>query len=148
MRPARRIILVGENDDLLAPLRFVLSHSQPGTSQACYHITTCFTEAEAIEAIRNRLFDLLLIQAPLKGIESLLSKADEIHSSMKIIVLIKNTNQEPKGIADVVLLWPKMDDLLLRIKVLTQRKRGPRKGHKRSVKSEMGESNNERKDQA
>jgi hypothetical protein len=75
-------------------------------------------------------FDLLLCQLPFKNVDSLLKIAKQKHGARVTMVLRQHENQEEGLAADCRLLAPARWDLLERIKFLTVKKRGPRRGWK------------------
>ena len=128
MRPARTILLCGEGD--LSDLRFCLTHAKANSSSGCYKVVTAETTAEALAAMRVLEFDLLLCQLPFMGVDRLLKEAKEKHSARVTMVLRQHENQEDGLAADCRLVAPARWNLLERIKFLTVKKRGPRRGWK------------------
>jgi DNA-binding response OmpR family regulator len=128
MRPARTILLCGEGD--LSNLRFCLRHTRSSSAQACYKVATAETMNEALTAMEVLEFDLLLCQLPLVGVDRLLREAKEKHGSRVTMVIRQHENQHEGQSADCRLLQPARWDILERIKMLTVRKRGPRRGWK------------------
>jgi DNA-binding response OmpR family regulator len=128
VRPARTILLCGEGD--LSDLRFCLSHARQHSQQACYRVVTAETVADAFSAMKVLEFDLLLCQLPFVGCDRLLKEAKEKHGARVTMVLRQHENQKEGLAADCRLLAPARWDLLERIKFLTVKKRGPRRGWK------------------
>jgi len=127
MRPRKTILLVGENDYELSPLRFTLCNARPNNRAALYGVATATTVPDAIADLQDAPYDLLLVKVPLSGLDKLLDYAWVYRSLMKQIVLIDLIEQTPDGEIDAVLCRPNSADLLEKIRFLTQRKRGPMK---------------------
>jgi DNA-binding response OmpR family regulator len=139
MRPARTILLVGENDDTLGPLRYVLSNSQPeplDKKGRVYTVTSANTAQEALGWLRRNQYDLMLCQCPVASLESLLSHAKAIDDRMPTVVLYDKGADVTGCLADAVMHKPSMADLLERIRIMVQRRRGPHKGWKKGVAPE------------
>ena len=69
-------------------------------------------------------------ELPLVGVDRLLKEAKEKHGARVTMVLRQHENQEDGLAADCRLVAPARWDLLERIKFLTVKKRGPRRGWK------------------
>ena len=128
MRPGRNILLCGEGD--LSNLRLCLTHARHNSNSGYYKVVTAETTAEALAAMEVLEFDLLLCQLPFKNVDSLLKIAKQKHGARVTMVLRQHENQEEGLAADCRLLAPARWDLLERIKFLTVKKRGPRRGWK------------------
>ena len=110
MRTVRHILLVGENDAVMAPLRFVLRNLS-------YKVTSLNDGQEAINLIckRGEDFDLLLVQLPVTPIEEFLTVIRDVEPSLSVLTLN-------------VINKPAMAEILDRVKVMTARRRGPKIG--------------------
>jgi DNA-binding response OmpR family regulator len=139
MRPARTILLVGENEDTLSPFRYVLSNSQPeplDKKGRIYTVTSANTAQEALGWLRKNQYDLLLCQCPVASLDSLLSHAKAMDDRMPTVVLYDKGADVTGCLADAVMHKPSMADLLERIRIMVQRRRGPHKGWKKGVAPE------------
>jgi DNA-binding response OmpR family regulator len=126
MRSGKKILLVGENEFMLSPLRYVLmnSHPQPiGNTGTCYRVTAATNSQEALNYLTSCEFDLMLLQLPITGIDDLISKAKGI---VPVLVLTSTKPVVDQIYSDHVLCNPPMNEFLERIKVMVARKRGPK----------------------
>jgi DNA-binding NtrC family response regulator len=110
MRPPKHILLVGENDAAMAPLRFALRNSEP-----CYMVTTANSADEVCNLLAEGSFDMMLVQLPVTPLEPFLERVNKIDSTFPVLVMN-------------VINKPSMAEILDRIKVMTARKRGPKPG--------------------
>ena len=132
MRPAKRILLACEDEVKTSILRFVLRSTSPGPNiVAAYSVTSVPNALYALEAIKTAKYDVLLCQKPLKGIDELVGHARALDVKMKIVVLTDRADQTPSAIVDAVLCRAPMMELLERLKVLVQKKRGPSPGNQK-----------------
>lgn len=139
MRPSRTILLVGENEDTLSPLRYVISNSQPEALDKvgrCYRVFSANSEKEAVEYLYESEFSLMLCQCPVASLDSLLSHAKAIDDRMPTVVLYDKGSEAAECCADAAMHKPAMDELLERIRIMVQRRRGPHKGWKKGVAPE------------
>ena len=139
MRAAKNILLVGENDFTLSPLRFMLSHSTPTLNShfgRCYLVVTANSVQEALDTLSESQFDLMLCQCPVASLDSLLSHAKAIDDRMPTVVLYDKGSEAAECCADAAMHKPAMDELLERIRIMVQRRRGPHKGWKKGVAPE------------
>ena len=118
MRPKKKILLMGANEDRVSVLTFTLkTHA--------YAVTVAPSAAEAIEFLRVLHFELLLCQMPLEGVDSVIDQARAADINTPSMVL--TTKQVEPVLCDAVLPDACTMELLLeRIKVMSARKRGPR----------------------
>jgi DNA-binding response OmpR family regulator len=126
MRPGKKILLVGENEFTLSPLRYVLmnSHPQPiENTGTCYRVTAAKNSQEALNYLMSCEFDLMLLQLPITGIDDLLSRAKGV---APVLVLTNTKPAVDQVYSDFVLCNPPMNEFLERIKVMVARKRGPK----------------------
>jgi CheY-like chemotaxis protein len=144
MRPAKQILLVGEDETKLSLLRYVLRNSTQKSSYSCYSVTAATSAEEAIGLLKNNHYNLLLCQYHFSSMETLLSKVKKIDDNLKTIVIEEKASRLSSVYADAVLFKPTAFELLERIKVLLHRKRGPMKGMKRKVVSETVQLGEER----
>jgi DNA-binding response OmpR family regulator len=139
MRPSRTILLVGENEDTLSPLRYVLSNSQPeplDKKGRVYTVTSANIAKDALGWLRKNQYDLMLCQCPVASLDSLLSHAKAIDDRMPTVVLYDKGSEAAECCADAAMHKPAMDELLERIRIMVQRRRGPHKGWKKGVAPE------------
>jgi DNA-binding response OmpR family regulator len=139
MRAAKNILLVGENDFTLSPLRFMLSHSTPTLNShfgRCYLVVTANSVQEALDTLSESQFDLMLCQCPIAYLDHLLKRAKEINCYIPTMVLFDKASEVGVCFADAVLCKPPNAELLERIRIMIQRKRGPRKGWMKGVAPE------------
>ena len=130
MMPAKRVLLIAPDTDETGVLRFVISHTHPsdGRQVHSYSVTSVETVSGAIGAIDGIEYDLLLIAEPPAGYRTLLERAKEIRPYMPILVLTEMPPPQGTKYLDHILYKPSMMELLDRIKVVTTKKRGPKKG--------------------
>jgi DNA-binding response OmpR family regulator len=122
MRPKKQILLVGEREDRTSVLKFMLTTNG-------FAVTVAGSAALGVEMFRDRIYDLLLCEWPLAGIAGLLDEARAIDSSVPSMVLAPTLRGAGADFfADSILRRPFCSaELLERIKVITIRKRGPKK---------------------
>ena len=122
MRPKKKILLVGANEDHTGVLKFLLETHH-------YAATTVVSAAEAEQHLRAGFYDLLLIEYPLESIEHLLDQAYDLDSTMHSLVIAPKLRERPElRNASAVMVGNYCSaELLERSKVLTARKRGPKK---------------------
>jgi DNA-binding response OmpR family regulator len=129
MRPARQILLIGENEDKLSPLRYVLRNSSDSDKNyiPCYQVTTVHSAQEALDALEKRDYHVMLCQSPIASIHALLSDMKDVFTWVPVLILTEKPPPEGKRYADHILYKPRMRVLLERIKDATAHK-GPKKG--------------------
>ena len=129
MRPKKIILCVDDNEQELSVRKFMLSTNG-------YRVLSATNGEEAIEQFNEAQVDLVLTDFSMprmNGIE-LIAKLKQIASHVPMILLSdrQQTGSEPHR-ADAVI--PKKSctpiELLERIKIMSARKRGPRKGTQR-----------------
>ena len=130
MRPSRTILLVGENEDTLSPLRYVLLNSSYSDKNyfPCYQVTTVHNAQEALDALEKHDYHVMLCQSPIASIKILLNHIRDVFTWIPVLILTEKPPPEGKRYADHILYKPKMMALLEKIKVATTRRRGPKKG--------------------
>ncbi len=128
MRPARTILLVGENEDTLGPLRYVLRNSSDSDKNyiPCYQVTTVHSAQEVLDALYKRDYHVILCQSPIASIHALLSDMKEVFAWVPVLILTEKPPPEGMRYADHILYKPRMRTLLAKIKDATHHK-GPRK---------------------
>jgi DNA-binding response OmpR family regulator len=137
MRPAKRILLAGENEDALSLLRYTLRNARPGSIQTAYYsVTTATTAQAALDALKVAQYDLLLCRLPLASLNHLAARAHSIDPAMPCLVLTEKKQPQFETPVDGVLCAPHTAELLERIRVTITRKRGPRPGFKKPVSPE------------
>ena len=127
MRTVRRILLVAEDDDAVAPMRFVIKNTSNYTYTRCYAVATSHNAIEAMGFLAKERFDLVLLVLPVNGYASIIENAKLVDDEPRIVVMAEDDFEVPS--ADAFLYQAKMERLLWTIKELTEnRKHGPRKG--------------------
>ena len=129
MRPARTILLVGENDDTLSPLRYVLRNSSPEPDAVlvpCYRVTTANSAQDALDYLCEHEYDVMLCQHPSASIKNLLRCMKDTFAWVPVLILTEKPPPEGMRYADHILYKPRMRTLLAKIKDATHHK-GPRK---------------------
>lgn len=142
MRPAKRILLAGVDEDNLAILRFVLRNSSYSKNYCLYHVDTANNSKDVFELLSKGRYHLLLCRYPMASLDYLLTAALSIDNRMKTIVIATKASEIESPHTDAILFNPSAAEILERIKVLLYRKRGPMRGMKRKSKSDtskMGE---------
>jgi hypothetical protein len=120
MRPPKTILLVGANEDAVSRLKFVLWTYH-------YDVTAAANADEAIRLLHAQSFDLLFCLLPLAGVESLLGFVDALDNGTHTLVQAPKLTDAPEGVFEALILPNySREDLLIRVKILCARKRGPR----------------------
>ena len=129
MRPKKIILCVDDNEQELSVRKFMLSTNG-------YRVLSAANGEEAIERFNEAQIDLVLTDFSMprmNGIE-LIAKLKQIASHVPMILLSdgQQTGSEPHR-ADAVISKKSCTpiELLERIKIMSARKRGPRKGTQR-----------------
>ena len=139
MRPKKKILLVGVNEDRLGVLKFTLEVNR-------FTATCAPTAGEALDLLQQRSYDLLLCDWPLIGIERLLDQARGIDETLHSLVMAPGQSQPPDDVffADEILRRGgcRSAELLERVKLLTARKRGPRPERKPVVSVDLASAEN------
>lgn len=144
MRPAKRILLAGADDDSISILRFVLRNSTHKKSYCSYHVDTANSSEDVFELLSKGRYHLLLCRYPMALLDSLLTAALSIDNGMKTMVIATKASEIESPLTDALLFNPTAAEILERIKVLMYRKRGPMKGMKRTIVRETSITGEER----
>lgn len=128
MREGKTILLVGTDEDSLGILRYMLRMSRPSRNLSTYEITTAGSIQEALHALNEIRYDLMLCQHPIEHLSRLLSRARHSHAYLPILILTDIPPPLGKPYPDGVLYKISNMDLLQTVNVLTTRRRGPRRG--------------------
>ena len=134
MREPRTVLFAGEDDEYLAPIRFVLSLSTHNIYFSSYSISTTHTCRSTLNALKKRSYDLLLIFEPFSEADLVMERAREISPNTKQIVISTNLHGLDSSIADKRLFCPTITEILSTVKSLSTKKRGPTPrvhGHKK-----------------
>ena len=130
MRPKKQILLVSANEDRAGVLKYMLETNG-------YAVTAVGSAAEALAALAAwpcwRLCELLLCELPLDGAAQLFSRARQHDGHMQRLALAYRLREVPEDLdVDRILhgVSTTQAELLECVKLLTARKRGPRKGYK------------------
>jgi CheY-like chemotaxis protein len=129
MRPKKIILCVDDNEQELSVLKFMLATNG-------YHVVSANNGADAIDLFADNAVDLVLSDytMPQMNGDQLVNRLKQIASHVPMILL-----GDPQKMGDQLhgadVLLPKKScsphELLERIKVMSARKRGPRKGSTR-----------------
>lgn len=144
MRPAKRILLAGVDEDRLAILRFVLRNSSYSKSYCLYHVDTANSEEDVLKFLSKERYHLLLCLHPMASLDSLLMAALSIGNGLKTMVIATKASEIEYPCTDALLFDPTAADILERFKVLLYRKRGPMRGMKRKISKETSITGKER----
>ena len=118
MRPAKKILVLSSNEDRLSRFSFVLRTH-------LYKVTAAATIVEARERLSVGDIDLFLIDLPAPGVESLLESPYALGFPPSLAI---NARPGTALAVDAIYTYrPSAADLLEQMKVITARKRGPRR---------------------
>ena len=126
MRPKKRILLAGSDEDRVGVLRYLLETN-------AFAVTTALTAADAIARMQGAdpRYELLVCEWPMQGMPGMLGAAHAPEAHTPSLVIARSVVEPPEGIvADGIITRPNWcsTELLAKAKMLTARKRGPRKG--------------------
>lgn len=126
MRPKKRILLIDTDEERMGARRFLLNTHG-------YAALGATTIAEAMEHLNGTWFDLILAAWPLKDYaltDLLLRTIDAPKGEGLPVILIAKSPKEVRVAANVILpgLVTTQAELLACVKLMSARKRGPRKG--------------------
>lgn len=127
MRPPKHILIVSDDEVQLSLLRFVVNVNP------LYRATACHSAQEALETLRTRQYDLLVVLCPLASLNELLPHAKLLYETMPSLVLYSKAVDVIHCSADATIHNPSTADLLERIRILTIKKRGPSPGCKKKA---------------
>jgi len=144
VRPAKRILLAGVDEDNLAILRFVLRNSSYSKSYCLYHVDTANSAEDVLKFLSKERYHLLLCLHPMASLDSLLKDAMSIDNGLKTMVIATKAREIEYPCTDALLFDPNAAEILERIKILLYRKRGPMRGMKRKVARETSITGEER----
>jgi len=133
LRPTKTILLISEDEAQLSILRFTLRNSRPSAFAADYAVTSVSSAPEALETLRTRQYDLLLILCPLGSLSELLHHAKLLYETMPSLVIYSKAIDVMHCSADAMMHNPSTADLLERIRILMIKKRGPSPGCKKKT---------------
>jgi len=131
MRPKKVILCVDDNEQELSVLKFMLTTNG-------YKVVAATNGQEAIGAFQTNQVDLVLADfnmQPMKG-DQVVHRLKAIASHVPMILLAdSHTTGGEIHVADALIAKKNCSpqDLLERIKIMSARKRGPRKGTQRVV---------------
>lgn len=133
MRPKKVILCVDDNEQDLSVLKFMLSTNG-------YRVLSAGTGQEALVIFQENLIDLVLVDQgmPQMSGDQIVSKLKQIASHVPMMLLgdpHKMNGQIHAADALVAKKTCSPQELLERIKVMSARKRGPRKGTQRIAQS-------------
>ena len=122
------LLLVGENEFTLSPLRFTLVNSRPYLSAGCYRVDTAKTAQDALQALVEKEYRLMLVQPPVASLGELVAQATAIGANTPTLILTNTKPPEGQVYPENILYKPSNARILEMVAVMIQRKRGPRKG--------------------
>jgi two-component system, OmpR family, response regulator CpxR len=133
MRPKKVILCVDDNEQDLSVLKFMLSTNG-------YRVLSASTGEEALGIFQENLVDLVLVDyaMPKMSGDQLVSKLKQIAAHVPMMLLGDPQKMNGQIHAADTLVAKKTctpHELLERIKVMSARKRGPRKGTQRLVQN-------------
>jgi hypothetical protein len=129
MRTPRKLLLLGQDEEKLGVLRFVLRNSTDKPHASHYSVTSVNKPIEALQALRTQEFDLLLIQSPIPTTKPFLRSVNAIANWLPVLTIAEVMLPLGQDYPAEVIFPVKMVELLERISnILSFRKRGPRKG--------------------
>lgn len=129
MRPKRRILLIDVNEQQRSQYRYALRI-------AAFEVQAAGTAAEARAIAAAWMPDVVLamLPAPGVGLRALLNDLHAASPYLPSLALAPRANAELAEIrASMTAVNPPMSDVIQRLKTLSARKRGPRKGFKKPV---------------
>ena len=126
MRPKKRILLIDSNEYHLSVRRFLLDTHR-------FAVTGAQTSKEALQLADECMPEAIVAVWPFTGgdLGRLLNYLHEIFPGVPSILICENLSAPPEGVvADAVMLRGACSpaEILDRVKVLSARKRGPKKG--------------------
>lgn len=133
MRPKKVILCVNDNEQDLSVMSFMLSTHG-------YRVLSASNSREAVNMFANHLIDLVLADGAMAQTsgDQLLRQLKGMASHVPMILLCdpQKISGQPHA-ADALLARKNCtsQDLLERVKIMSARKRGPRKGVQRNIQS-------------
>lgn len=132
MRPPKKILLVGDNEERVSLLAYVLHIHH-------YCVVTAQSASEAEQLLVEASADLLLVLWPLDRASEFLKGFKAIDRGVPVLVLAYKVSYD----AALQTFWANVDgvlwrdhcssaEILDRVKLMSARKRGPRPGRPRS----------------
>ena len=130
MKPARHLLLVGDDEEKVSLLCFVLRNSRPDGKQEClYAVTSLESVEDATQALHEAKFDLMLVFSPIAGIRSFLDQVKTIDKMMPTLILTDTPPPTGQQYRCGIIYKPSNAELLERVRSFTSyRKPGPVKG--------------------
>lgn len=134
MRPRKRILLIDPAEERLSILKYVLEING-------YRALTASTESEAVATMIEDNLDMVITAGPFPNdSHAIILKLKAIAAHIPMVIIGDRKALEGKAFpgADAV-LWRSITatELLERTKVMSARKRGPRKGTPRTPRREL-----------
>ena len=130
MKPSLQILLVGNDEGEVSLLKFALSHNRRSSSVRDYKVTTAFNVSSAETYLRERRYDLLILNNLEGGMKDIVRKALVLHPLMPRLLLL----DEGYNISDIPysahILKGNNVLLMAYVAELTKRKRGPGVGYR------------------
>jgi DNA-binding response OmpR family regulator len=128
MRPKKRILLIGGDENRAGTTRFML------VTQG-FAVTAANDTADALAYLAIEAWDLVLCDLPLPGLKDI---CDAVHATCPHVPVLIVGEREPVSSETFASIQERAlgaAELVDRIKVLCARKRGPRKGTRKPVAS-------------
>ena len=132
MRPKKKILLVGDDADRVGILRYLLVTNH-------YAVVSAYSAAEARVILHEMTVELLFVVWPLDGALKLLEMARTDNAHIPTVVGSYDLESLPVGWAPDLTIGRGQycsAEILERVKVLTARKRGPKRGTTHGAKAE------------
>jgi hypothetical protein len=139
MRSGKGILLLGENELTLSTLRFTLMNSRPTPTSALYRVGTDKTAQDALRAISEREYYLILVQQPFASLGELVAQARAMGANIPTLILTDKQPSPGYVWPESVLYRPSNARILETVAVMVQRKRGPKPGTPRSARYGIGQ---------
>ena len=133
MTRSREILLVGEDEERLGRLRYVLVNSRPqaiGFDGRCYSVNMALNLDDAYGFLREKRYDLIICVLPVDSMFDLYSVARAIDGSIKMLAIMDEPAPVGEVYANQILYKPKAEELLSWVARMSERKRGPRPAKK------------------
>jgi hypothetical protein len=132
MRAAKRILLICMDSEELSVLSYTFRNIRLNNNEAYCDIAETESIEEALLLLECE-YDLLLCYMPLFNMEKLLDHAKKNHPYMRTMLITKTATDLEKYVVDAAYCRPSMTEVVEHLRVITQRKRGPRKGWKKAL---------------
>ena len=145
MRPARRILLYAKDDDETGIFRFLLRNSRPSCGYPSYLVSDASTLQSLAALLREEFFDLVVCLLPLDDAPEGIRTAKKISPKTPVLLVSPDVLDYKYSDADGWVCGKKypVADLLERVRIMIQRKRGPKSGYSKEVEGKCSEEKRE-----